>query len=270
MPSQLEQIQFNYSKRVPAGCIPLAYLNVPTPDPGQDVKLVGTGKYTVDNRDGVVIKNEAPSITINQKNIINSLAVSGAINLNKVADPTFQYGFVPSGSATWTVLSGNWEWNYSNGRTTENSTFDTGDDPAIGQQYTYAPYCAAVTWSNGTSQASIETDFIEARVAGQEAIYSMDNVVYQASLWIASDPVDSYGNRKGSIAGQLQDISDTRITISVVAYNSTGGVIGTLWTGNIGWPYYNTRNYLSQPVRTYLRYRSPYIRLSDPNISDMK
>jgi len=182
MSSQLDQLQFGFARRVPDGCIPLSYINIPIPDVGQHLKLVGTGKYTIDNRDGLYLKNMAPSITLSQKNITNSLSVSGIITSNKLLDPSFLYGFVPSVGASWTSNYGTWDWKLTGGRTSLNSTYDTGEEPAREQGASAQPTCAYVDWSNGTSYAEIASTTVDARPSGAEGGYSMDNVVYQAGF----------------------------------------------------------------------------------------
>jgi hypothetical protein len=243
---------------------------VPIPDIGQHLKLVGTGKYTTYNTDGLTVKNTISNVSITQKAIATNRSVSGLVSVNKVLDSSFMYGITPSTGASWSVLGGTWNWDLNGGRTSLNSLYDVGDEPAIGQDPSAAPKCVTVDWNTGTVPASIISDYIVARETGKEDQYDRAEIAYQLSLWIATDPVDNYGYRRGAQSWQYQDITKTRIDLSVIGYDVSGNAIATIWSGSIKQEYGDTSNYLTQSTKNFLRFRSGYFRIYDPSIVSLR
>jgi hypothetical protein len=251
---------------VPDGAVPLAYINVPTSDIGQHLKLVGTGKYTTYNTDGLTVKSTVPNVNITRKAIAISRSVSELVSVNKVLDSSFMYGIAPSTGASWSVLGGVWNWDLNGGRTSLNSLYDTEDTPAVDQDPSAAPKCVTVDWNTGTVSASIISDYIVAREAGKEDQYDRAEIAYQLSLWIATDPVDNYGYRRGAQSWQYQDITKTSIDLSVIGYDASGNAVATMWSGSINQEYGDTSNYLTQSTKNFLRFRSDYFKIDDPSI----
>jgi hypothetical protein len=240
---------------------------MPTPSISEHLKLVGTGKYTAYNVDGITIKNVFSSVSYSQSGTVSTFSVSGVLVPNKVLDPSFQYGFTPAVSGSWSVTAGYCILDTIDGRTSQNSTWTTGDDPALGQPAYAAPFCAQVPWGSG-GYFNITSAPVSA-VSSAELGLSSSNIAYQASMWIATDPVDTSLHRLGP-SGQVVDVTTTSIWLSIQGCNSSGVSLQNLWQGNIEWDLTDTRNYLTQSGKTYLKFTSPYIRITNPSITTLR
>jgi len=264
MPSQFNNIDFSFSVSVPEGCLPLAYINTPVPEIGRDLKIIGGLGYTPENTDGAILKSElGGGITVSSSVPNPTYGVSGILVADKIPDSTFQFGVYPAASGGWWIdqndTGGALGWNLVNGRTSLNSSYQTGDDPGLGQPSYAQPYCAAGLWASGTPMFTMQSPHITAQASGGELSLPLSSIAYQFSMWVATDPVNNAGYRVGP-NGQMQDISDTMITVNIYAYASNTP-LGTVWEGNIGWAWPQTQKYLNQPTTTYLKFESPLFSL---------
>lgn len=264
MPNQFNNVQFDFSKYVPDGCIPLSYVNPPMPSIGENLKIVGGAGYVSENTDGAVLKSElGGGVTITSSLPTQTSGVSGVLISDKIPDSTFQYGISPASSGAWWIAegatSGAIGWNLLMGRTSSNSSYQTGDDPGLGQPSWAQPYCAAGLWNGEDGFFTLQSPIITARASGGELSLPQSEIGYVFSAWIATDPVNTALMRVGP-SGQTQDVTQTMLTVNVYAYEN-GSVVSTIWEGNIGWPWQNTWKYLNQPNTTYLKFQSPVMTL---------
>lgn len=248
MPNQFE---FNLRARVPEGGSPLAYINMPVPSITENLKLIGSSQFFFDNKSGLLQKPAIGTITINSSNNIYSLSPSGVIVDNKILDPTFLYGFTPAVSAFWVPLVGVWTASATGGRTALNS-FSTEDLPASGQEN-----CLLAPWSGNNIDDWISISSLNIPVfTGAEASYPASGIIYQLSCWIATDPVDSAGYRRNG--SNAVSIYNTQLMIRVLSTDATGGVTGILEDKVLKMSDADSQQYLNQPIKTYLRWRSQY------------
>lgn len=275
MSSSLDQLQYNFGDKVPDGAIPLAHIYMNTPNIYEHLKVIGSGKFFSQNIDGLSTRSVATvQLTYNQPYNSNPI-IANVLVSNKVLDPSFLHGIDGYDSSTTWTSDTSWSTvGIGEGRTgrvfSNTGSYETGDEPGVDQGLTdlsSIKKCAFVNWNGNVGIRTLTSSSMVARNA-LEQLYDRNNVIYQLTMWIATDPVDSSNTRRDPIASNSVSIDGTFLQINVYALSASGGIIGTLSSDILGGS--QTLSYFRNPSQLFLRYRSSFFKCLDTNISKIK